>query len=475
MSSRPNHQSDINAHSMNDVDDKELLILPIASQKPSTPPTVATTLLQGASTSLLKDQNSPGDNHTFVTSHKLEGPSNSTTNNVLANEKWKFSLGPQRTRTEEMEAGKRTKRKSSIRTRWNQVVRSGSMWPRILYGLVGIALAGIWVGIIASFARNEKDYQERDVGRDVYEHAQDNPRKSGKLLWLNQDERFQIYWFLTGGLQRFDPISRRLNINWALDWKFSYRAGTIGDEIYKVTDIGIYRDQDLVPVNSSYERFSPNSVDEIFDTRVSNVSATPIMILGLNPWESFSTEIDMKQQEIGSPWTQPQLGFPFDRWFGRITFVANAWGYAREANVPSTARGIEIDDAIIQDSLMHWRITLVSKNTCVKRDSEGTSWVWATPNPCRLDLRFTAERTSLVKFATVVSVTVNWISTIFIFIMTCEGVIMQRFQILMAPQLLAVCPTSLFALPSVRAILPGAPDFGALIGGSSPLMNIKRD
>jgi hypothetical protein len=30
--------------------------------------------------------------------------------------------------------------------------------------------------------------------------------------------------------------------------------------------------------------------------------------------------------------------------------------------------------------------------------------------------------------------------------------------------ILGVCLTALFALPSVRAILPGAPDFGAIIG-----------
>jgi hypothetical protein len=42
--------------------------------------------------------------------------------------------------------------------------------------------------------------------------------------------------------------------------------------------------------------------------------------------------------------------------------------------------------------------------------------------------------------------------------MTCEGVIMRRFEVIMGPQLLAVCFTALFALPSVRSILPGKTD-----------------
>jgi hypothetical protein len=40
---------------------------------------------------------------------------------------------------------------------------------------------------------------------------------------------------------------------------------------------------------------------------------------------------------------------------------------------------------------------------------------------------------------------------------------MSRSHILQNSQLLAVCFTALFALPSVRSILPGAPDFGAII------------
>ncbi|PVG03821.1 hypothetical protein CPB86DRAFT_793207 [Serendipita vermifera] len=275
-------------------------------------------------------------------------------------------------------------------------------------------------------------------------------------------------------LQQFDPVSRRLDVNWAIQYIQYNETGTVGSRIDKFTDIGIYRDQDLVPLNSSYEQFSPVSVEETSDTRVSTISATPIAVVGRSRWDSFSTEIDMGQTEVGNPWKQPQFGFPFDHWSGSIAFVASAPGYARRRGLVPTARGVEIDDAVILDSLMNWRITLVPNNTCVGKDSEGRVWVWASLDPCTLRLSFTAERTGLVKFATVIAVLVNWLSTIFIFIMTCEGVIMQRYQVLVAPQLLAVCLTSLFALPSVRSILPGAPEFGALMATLTTVEEEKK-
>ena len=39
---------------------------------------------------------------------------------------------------------------------------------------------------------------------------------------------------------------------------------------------------------------------------------------------------------------------------------------------------------------------------------------------------------------------------------------MRRTYILNETDILGVCISALFALPSVRAILPGAPDFGAI-------------
>jgi hypothetical protein len=93
---------------------------------------------------------------------------------------------------------------------------------------------------------------------------------------------------------------------------------------------------------------------------------------------------------------------------------------------------------------------------------------------------FSGRRPGLVIFAAMVALVVNWTTTIGIFLITCESVVMQRTYILRVcrclmtyvllltfsqeTDILGVCLTALFALPSVRAILPGAPDFGAIIG-----------
>jgi hypothetical protein len=62
-----------------------------------------------------------------------------------------------------------------------------------------------------------------------------------------------------------------------------------------------------------------------------------------------------------------------------------------------------------------------------------------------------------------VALIVNWTTTTGIFLITCEAVVMRRTYILKETDILGVCLTALFALPSVRSILPGAPDFGAVI------------
>jgi len=123
--------------------------------------------------------------------------------------------------------------------------------------------------------------------------------------------------------------------------------------------------------------------------------------------------------------------------------------------------GVPVYDVYLVDSLFNWRIISQTNNTCAVN---GNFW----PDPqnvpnCELQVNFIAVRPGLVIFAAIVAVIVNWLSTIFIFIMTCEGVVLRRSSVIEGPQLLAVCFTALFALPSVRSILPGAPDFGALI------------
>ncbi|PVF99689.1 hypothetical protein CPB86DRAFT_702824, partial [Serendipita vermifera] len=194
--------------------------------------------------------------------------------------------------------------------------------------------------------------------------------------------------------------------------------------------------------------------------RLANTSAVPVAVVGLTPLDSFSTEIDMNERTPDNTMTQPQFGFPFDYWIGSVTFVGN--DYRAAASINRTEwNAIQIDGAILVGSLMNWRITAEVENTCTRYVNEERGWIYAN-DACGLHIILTAKRSPVVKLVGIFAVIVNWLSTIFIFIMTCEGVIMRRFQVIMGSQLLGVSFTALFALPTIRSTLPGVPEFGAL-------------
>ncbi|PVG03828.1 hypothetical protein CPB86DRAFT_810383 [Serendipita vermifera] len=331
---------------------------------------------------------------------------------------------------------------------WTKAVHEKAIWPRVVYCLVGVAVVGIWLSITVNFAHDEQIYQNNNIFAE-----EDYIRMVAPIA------RPGISWTLQGRLQQFDPVTRVLNINWALKSIKNGQLEVLGENMTESTLIGIFRDQNLVPVNQSYQVIFPHTIDEIWDLRIANETAFPIAIVGRTQWDSFSTEIDMSQRKAGDPVRQPQFGFPFDLWSGSISFVANSWEFSKSLN-STTVGGIGIGNASLVDSLMNWHITVAVNNTCIGWQNGELTWLGL--GPCGLYLTVNAKRTSLVKFASVLAVIINWLSTAFIFIMTCEGVFMQRFDIIMEVQLLAVCLTALFALPTVRSILPGAPDFGAL-------------
>ncbi|KAG8793490.1 hypothetical protein FRC17_008446, partial [Serendipita sp. 399] len=123
-----------------------------------------------------------------------------------------------------------------------------------------------------------------------------------------------------------------------------------------------------------------------------------------------------------------------------------------------------LDSAVLSDSTLNWRISLTSNNTCE----------WGTAfDGCELHIDFTGRRPMLVKFAAVLAVLVNWMSTIGIVLLTCEAVFLRRLHILSETDILGVCFTALFALPSVRAILPGAPEFGAVLDLVGVIPNVS--
>ncbi|PVG03816.1 hypothetical protein CPB86DRAFT_307384 [Serendipita vermifera] len=337
----------------------------------------------------------------------------------------------------------------TLRRHWNIAVSNREAWPRFVYCMGGVIFIGAWLGLTAIFAESERRYQLRNIGKE--------PSIFGNSRWAGPS----TYWTLEGRLQLFDPATRTLSINWALKSIKDHQPSIIGENMEDIMRIGIFQDQDLVPVDNNYTIIVTDNMDEIWDFRVANESAIPTAIVGTSQWDSFTTDISMGQRRRANAMRQPQWSFPFDLWIGDTSFVANIWDRSLGDN-RTNAFGTEINDVVLVDSLMNWRISTETNNTCSKVTETGVL-VWTAKRTCGLHVTFKARRTGLVKFACVVAVVVNWFSTIFIFIMTCEGVIMRRAKVITGPQLLAVCFTALFALPSVRSILPGAPEFGALI------------
>jgi hypothetical protein len=159
-----------------------------------------------------------------------------------------------------------------------------------------------------------------------------------------------VFWSLEGKLLKFSPQDRSLSISWALKSIFNGQSVVLGERLNETQAVGIFRDQDLVPVNSTYDIIFPSTVEEIYDFRVANASAVPWAIVGMTKWDSFNTDIDMGQRVAANPGRQPQFGFPFDLWTGQVSFVANFWDSSLLMN-RTTAYGIEIDDASLTDSI----------------------------------------------------------------------------------------------------------------------------
>ncbi|KAG8805197.1 hypothetical protein FRC18_006805, partial [Serendipita sp. 400] len=326
-------------------------------------------------------------------------------------------------------------------------------WPRIIYVVVGLVLIIIWIGVMLIFAREEVKAQQRNLRGDPQSRLY---RTANQLV-------------MKGTLKNFDPVARSLTVSWSLTYvdADNKTLRSLGDTEDTSFAVNIYRDVKVVFERRPLTPEANQTIQElgIFPPmlRIDNATLAPIGVLGLHTWDSLDTSIDFTQAVEDNPWKQPLFGYPFDVWAGSIVFAASDREYADAANLTNTY-AFPPDGAVLADSTLNWRIRVQRSNvTCGYGDEfEG----------CELHLYFTGKRPLLVKFAAILAVIVNWTSTIGIFLLTCEAVIMHRFHILSETDILAVCLTALFALPSVRAILPGAPDFGAILDLIGVIPNI---
>ncbi|KAG8832261.1 hypothetical protein FRC17_001658 [Serendipita sp. 399] len=335
---------------------------------------------------------------------------------------------------------------------WNRAVEKG-MWPRIIYGLIGFCLIGVWVGCMLMFAQNEVKAQRHNLQGDPQTRA----------------NRTANQFVMKGTLKIFDPVQRTLTVSWGLNYVDldNSTLQPLGDQENASFPVNIYRDVRVIWERRPLDIFANQTIQSLGIyppmLRIDNVTAPPVAVLGVHSWDGFDTDIDFTQAKEGDPWMQPLFGYPFDLWTGSIILAATDRGYAEAVNLTNTY-AFPIDGAVLADSTLNWRITLKSNNTCnYGGEFEG----------CELHIDFSGRRPILVKFAAILAVVVNWTSTIGIFLLTCEAVIMRRVHILTETDILGVCFTALFALPSVRAILPGAPDFGAVLDLIGVIPNVS--
>ncbi|CAG7855206.1 SubName: Full=Uncharacterized protein {ECO:0000313/EMBL:CCA75632.1} [Serendipita indica DSM 11827] len=329
---------------------------------------------------------------------------------------------------------------------WDHAVEVGR-WPRVTYASVGFILIMIWVGIMLTFAKEEVRAQRRNSDYNGSKGQSTGEIADFKLL-------------LKGTLKRFDPIERNLRVSWALVY---VENGTTtvqpsGQTVNDTWQVNLYRDVHTVledrqasPALLEQAGITQEQLDSRF--RVDNITQPPIATLGMHPWDSVDTSIDFNQAKEEVPYAQPLFGYPFDIWQGSIVFAITDRRFSDSLNLTNTGI-LHLQGAILSDSTLNWRIQLAANDTCE---------VEAIEAGCELQLNFTGRRPALVRFAAILAVLVNWTSTIGIFLLTCESVVMRRTYILSDTDILGVCVSALFALPSVRAILPGAPDFGAII------------
>ncbi|PVG03781.1 hypothetical protein CPB86DRAFT_748230 [Serendipita vermifera] len=322
---------------------------------------------------------------------------------------------------------------------WDTAVEAGR-WPRIIYLGFGLIVVGAWVGVMLWFAHQEVVFQRRNANQ-VNLRNQSIAQLSGQIC-------------AKGTLRKFDPDERSLRVSWSLlfidvDSQGRQTLNDLGTTNDTTVAVNIYRDVRAVPEDRPVP--AGINVDPQSLLRIDNTTLPPIAVLGVHPWDSVDTTIDFTQAAPDDAWKQPLFAYPFDRWVGSIILAAADRESATAANL-SNSFVFPLADAMLADSTLNWRISASIKNTC-EQDGVG----------CELHIEFTGRRPDLVVFAAIVAVIVNWASTIGIFLITCESVIMRRTYILREMDILGVCLTALFALPSVRAILPGAPDFGAII------------
>ncbi|KAI4517502.1 hypothetical protein K525DRAFT_367815 [Schizophyllum commune Loenen D] len=316
---------------------------------------------------------------------------------------------------------------------------------RLVYVLVGVVIVLLWIGMILAFARFESKSERTNVEADAQKYR-GRGNSSGDEIWL-----------LQGALRKLDSESRTLTVQWSASQYIASNNSQVPlllSPEYYPDGVNMYRDIQAVIDNdlTSNPVYNPNGY--IF-YQLDNATAYPVGNVGLREWDSFDTDIDLTDVEGASVWRQPMRGYPFDQWTGSIVIASNNVGYSISGFNNTYHYALSFDGISLEDSLLNWRIHATSECTC--RDDDNY-------DHCDLHIDFDVRRPTVVKFTVIAVVIVNWLSTLVIFFLTGETLLLRRMHVVNSTDILSVLFAALFALPGVRSLLPDAPPFGCTIG-----------
>ncbi|TRM60296.1 hypothetical protein BD626DRAFT_632449 [Schizophyllum amplum] len=217
-------------------------------------------------------------------------------------------------------------------------------------------------------------------------------------------------WFLAGTLLHIDTNARTLAVQWSgKQYHWNDTKNPLSDFVVSEYYFdGLNIYRDVRAIKDEYVSYMMNDSYDYF--MLDNATALPIGNVGIREWDAFNTDVDLVENST-SVWTQPIRGYPFDIWTGSLVIAAH--------------------------------------------------------------IDFTISRPGLVKFTVIAVIIVNWLSTIVIFLLTGEALINgYKTEFLAGTDMLSVLFAALFALPGVRSLLPGAPDFGSTIDLVGILPNV---
>ncbi|KAL1695227.1 hypothetical protein GGG16DRAFT_45653, partial [Schizophyllum commune] len=327
---------------------------------------------------------------------------------------------------------------------------------RLYYVLIGVLVMLAWVGLILAFARFESKSEELNQKVD-----------SQKYRGIGWDSSRDEIWILQGELRKLESEARKLTVQWSAFHYFPENKTSVPlivPKEYFSEGVSMYRDiQAVIDWNLS----NSTDYDGGYFFKLDDDSAHPIGNVGLREWDSFDTDIDLTDVKGDSVWTQPMRGYPFDQWTGSIVIASlmrqqNSIGESRQLTNTTTSLALSFDGITLEDSLLNWRINAQSYCTCDDPDSDY----------CDLRINFRVRRPTIVKFIVTAVVLVNWLSTLAIFFLTGEPLLLRRMRVVNDTDILGVLFASLFALPGVRALLPDAPPFGCTIDLVGILPNV---